>query len=221
VEARHFTIREALDILGIKPPKVTKSMSQADIDLRVQEWKESELTEHYKKARKEAHPDRHGGTEESTQRFKDLHNAYEEVKAHLQLRKPKVPPAKVTECRDCGMTRVPNDAIHCWNCGRRYTLDKPRTECPACEADRNPSRAKFCPRCGYDYQVADVLAERLVAKGFTRDEIEGLRTNGTLDRWREVFNVAPFHPDLEKAMNDELHMATLRRGLSGRLRGLI
>lgn len=207
--ARQFSMKEALKLLGIKPPKITKKMSQDDIDKMVVDWKENELTAHYKKERAKAHPDKHpDDAGAATKRFQNLGVAYDEVKEHLKLRKPKVPPAEVTHCRKCNTSRQPKTAIHCHACGARYELEKPRTVCPLCRCERVPSGAKFCHGCGYDYQVPDALIERLVGMGFRPDEIDKLENDGTLSRWRKL---NPFNPHLTQAIKDKLHMTKIMR----------
>jgi hypothetical protein len=212
MEVRRFKgVRPALEFMGIKPPGITRKMSQDDIDKLVEEWKAGELRDRYKELQKEWHPDRNGGTAEATKRFQDLGAAYEEIKDNLKLRKPKEKPAEVRSCRGCSSARVPDDAQHCYNCGLAYLRDAPRTDCPACSVSRNPTRAKFCHACGYDYQVPDNFHEVLAAKGFTRKEIEEMEADGTVARWRKVFRISPFHPELRKAMDDKMMMTKMRR----------
>lgn len=198
MEVRKFSMKEALALLDIKPPKISRDMSQRDIDKLVSEWKENELAARFKEKRREAHPDKPNGDEEL---FKDLTVAFEEVKKHLKLRKPVVPPSKVARCRRCKADRVPADATHCHDCGVRYRLDSTRVACPTCAAERQPSNAKFCHRCGYDYQVFDALIERMLAMGFREKDIAKLEEWGTLKRWRSVPATSPH---LQAAMEKEL-----------------
>jgi len=188
VKARYFSVKKALEILGIRPPRVRKGMSQKEINDLVAEWKETTLEEHYKKARREAHPDAPGGDEE---RFKNLEHAYEEVVEHLVLRKPRIPPSKITECPECHASRQPPTAAHCHNCGKKYPRDEPRTECPVCAMARVPKGAKFCHGCGYDYQVPDYFLERLMNLGVPKHELRGMEADGTLDKLRSINPMSP------------------------------
>ncbi len=208
MDARQFTMKEALDLHGIKPPAIRKGMSQEEIDEMVEEWKDTELRDHYKRARIEAHPDKHGGTDEATKRFQNLTTAYEEVKEHLKLRRPRVPPEKVTECRACDASRVPSDAAHCHECGLRYETSEPVAACPVCDADRNPPRAKFCHACGYDYQESHPIFERLRNVGFTEPEIEHLVKNGSIDRWKKM---SALDPVLQQEIQHAYHFRSLIR----------
>jgi len=201
MEVRRFGMREAIKLLDIKPPRVSKKQSQAEIDEMVEDWKEGELADHFKKRRRDAHPDKPEGDE---QLFKDLTVAFEEVKANLKLRKPKVPPAEVDQCRSCNVSRIPSDASHCYDCGLAYLRKEARTECPSCEVERNPTQAKFCHGCGYDYQMPDGFLERLRSIGYSDSDIRHFTDNGQIARWRRL-------PASSKELGDSIHFELQKR----------
>jgi hypothetical protein len=202
-------MREALEFLGITPPKVSKGQTQADVDAMVEAWKETTLADHFKQVRRDAHPDLHGSSEEATQKFKDLTTAYDEVKTNLKLR---IPPERVLTCRSCKAARTPENAAHCHECGLRYEAKEERPTCPLCSSARTPNTAKFCHACGYDYHVIDPLIERLRLVGFTRSDIAGLETDGTIDQWRSL---SPFSKDLGDAIHITFQTRKIRRGGKG------
>jgi hypothetical protein len=201
MEIRQFSMRDALKLLDIKPPGVSKKQSQADIDTMVEAWKENELADHFKLRRRDAHPDRPDGDEDL---FKDLTTAFEEIKANLKLRKPKTPPEQVTDCRSCNASRIPKDAAHCYECGLGYKRKVPWTECPTCATERNPTRAKFCFACGFDYQVPDGFLERLRSVGYTDSDIAYFTNSGQIARWRKM-------PPTSKELGDNIHFELQKR----------
>lgn len=207
MRVRSMSVKEALLLLDLKPPKLKRGMTQADADRTLDAWKATALVDQLKSRRKEEHPDRHNNTDESQQRFSRLTLAFEAVKEHLRLR---IPPAVVDKCRECGEVRKPVDARHCHDCGLAYLTDDPRVECPLCETARE-SGAKFCHSCGYDYQQPDALVERLLSMGFLRKDLDELEEDGTLGRWRKI---PPFHPELKKVLEDELKHRQLKRKMA-------
>jgi hypothetical protein len=202
VTPRKFTMREALAILGVEPPKVAKDWTQADVDRVLAEWKEGALKDQLRALQKQWHPDRPGG---SGEKFKELTTAYEEIRDYLKLR-PKVQPA--SKCTSCSTPRIPVDARHCTSCGHGFPVEIPRSACPACTASRIPERAAFCHECGYDYREPDPLMERLRAAGLDEQQIRDLVASGGLDRLRKL---SPFDPNFQKEALGAVFFAKMRR----------
>lgn len=200
-----MNLKEAMRLLAVKPPKLTKKMTQEEVDKRVLEWKEEELPKLLKARQKETHPDKGG----DAAIFGKLHEAMEVVKKKLQLKAYKPPPAEVDKCRSCKSARIPKDAVHCWDCGMKYELEAPRPRCPVCDVGRNPIQAKFCYNCGYDYQVPDALLERMRAMGFTEGDIQHLQAKGTVGKWRRR---SAFDQGLRQDMQFELSRRKMSRG---------
>ena len=198
-----MNLKEALSILGTKPPKLTKKMTQAEVDKRVQEWKDEELPKILKGRQKETHPDKGG----DGKIFAQLENAVEVVRKKLHLKAYKPPPAEVKKCRSCGARRTPLDAIHCHECGAKYELEAPRTRCPVCDVGRNPGTAKFCYNCGYDYKVPDSFIELMVTMGFTAEDIHALTLDGSVSRWKRM-------PAFSQSLRSDMKLALAKRKLA-------
>jgi hypothetical protein len=202
-----------MDLLDTKPPKLTKKMSQDAVDAVVKKWKEEELPRTLKARQKETHPDWGGDAEV----FKQLQEAVEVVEMKLALKAYVPPPAEVKKCRQCKSPRIPDDALHCYECGLPYRQDKTRADCPTCEVTRNPTAAKFCFNCGYDYQVPDSFLDMMRTMGFAEEDIDSLARDGTVARWKKR---SIFDKTLQQDMKFSLAKQKICRGEKGDLTGL-
>lgn len=118
MNGRRFKISQCFEILGLSKPKI-KGADQLEVDTRLQEWKDSVLKSHFRKKAQEVHPDKNPEDPEAGQKFKDLKDAYEQVKEDLKIRLNK--PNNI--CPGCSTLRTPKEASYCWHCGYCYNID--------------------------------------------------------------------------------------------------
>lgn len=218
------TMQAALQYLGLKAPRIKKTMTQAQIDELVVAWKANELQEALREHRKKWHPDRHA--EKTAEERRVVHETfnegtfvYEHIVANFKLRKPETAPTPGTSCRFCGAERLSAQrsnttvfARHCHECGKMYPDTAARTSCPVCEfGPRVPENAKFCISCGYDYQVPDPLLSLLLSMGFQEEDVSQVRQDGTLRVWRERYNANPLDPHLRNAVREKLPVLRMSR----------
>jgi len=185
------TVRKALKILGLEVPKVSRGDTQEKINQVVAEWKKTTLKSRYHELLHEHHPDKNDNSPESNEKFKEIRAAYNVIRTRLQVQIPAPPPSEAKTCPHCSASRVPEDAIHCHECGKKYALKEDRCSCPACNIDREPAVAKFCHGCGYDYQVPDPILNILRSEGISESQIRKMEERGVLQELREMGPLSP------------------------------
>jgi len=158
---RRFTFSQCFEILGLDRPKIS-GKSQGEVNQKLAEWKDTELKSAYRAKAKETHPDISAASdEEAEQAFKDVRDAYDQLrvdlKIHLRPPKPK----------------------------ERTPEDDPATKCPGCGSDRIPAKAKFCHECGHPYGM-DALEHRLLQRGITAQTLWFIKTNGDYARMKAM-----------------------------------
>lgn len=113
---RRFTMTQCFQILALDKPRL-RGKTQAEIDQALVDWKEDALKKAWRAKVREVHPD-HNKAEDAEQQFKDVQDAYEQIREDLKagrLRKP------VTAC-PAGHQRIPEGAKYCHECGYCYVM---------------------------------------------------------------------------------------------------
>jgi hypothetical protein len=105
---------QCFQILGLDKPRV-RGKTQDEIDQALADWKDDVLKKAWRKRAGETHPDRNP-TDEAAQQFKDVQDAYEQVRKDLKAGRLKKP---VTGCPS-GHPRLPATAKYCHECGHCY-----------------------------------------------------------------------------------------------------
>ncbi len=132
------SLKEAMDFLGVEPPKVPRGADRDELDRLLDEWKAGPLKSAFRKRSMETHPDKGGSAEE----FNRVKSAYVEIKKFARLASPVPPPPRSSRfhgapffsdgftrstppncCRTCG-TKIARDenglGSFCYRCGERY-----------------------------------------------------------------------------------------------------
>lgn len=158
---RRFTFAQCFEILCLDRPKIS-GKTQQEVNRKLLIWKDTVLKSAYRAKAKETHPDHQadGDTAAAEERFKDVRDAYDQLRVDLkiQLRKPKPPPpethSEATECLKCGKPRTPEGANYCYDCGNAYNVEG--------------------------------LEARLLARGISAQTVAHAKMDGTYDRMKKM-----------------------------------
>jgi len=110
----------ALALLGVSRPEI-KGKTQAEVDEKLQAWKEESLRPAYKAKLHETHPDKHPNDPMASTKFQMVKAAYEKLKV-LKINAPRKPRPPVTHCPH-GHDRIPTTAKYCHECGYCFSMD--------------------------------------------------------------------------------------------------
>lgn len=148
-------MKEAFRQLDLAIPKI-KGADQAEVNRKLAEWKNTVLKSAYRTKVKEVHPDQNSEDPEADAKFKDVREAFEQIRDDLKINLKRPPPPKP----------LPNVTA---------------TVCPACATERIPENANFCYDCGTDYNM-EALERRLRNRGLTDKTIKTIKVDGTYQR---------------------------------------
>ncbi|MDB4278226.1 DnaJ domain-containing protein [Deltaproteobacteria bacterium] len=125
---RRFGMRQAFKHLDLDIPKL-KGTTQAEVNKLLLVWKNTILKTAYRTKVKEVHPDQNAEDPDAAVKFKDVREAFEQIRDDLKinLKHPTPPPpepnTKATKCGSCGKDRVPEKANFCYDCGTDYNME--------------------------------------------------------------------------------------------------